>query len=114
MSDYSVSCALLSQLCLITPSVVRYLVNCVVLSQLYDNSVSCALLSQLCISFGQLYVSPSVAYFRSVVHLILAGQLCITWSVAHYSVSCVLFCQLWITISRLHDDTVSCVSVLGQ
>ena len=86
---------------MIIPSVVHYSVSCVY------HSVSCMFLRQLCI-FDQLCIT------RSVVHLILAGQLCITRSVAHYSISCELFCQLWITISRLHDDTVSCVSVLGQ
>ena len=44
------------QLC-ITPSVVRYLVSWVLLSQLHDNSVSCALLGHLRITLSQLCVT---------------------------------------------------------
>ena len=58
------------QLC-ITPSVVRYLVSWVLLSQLHDNSVSCALL-------GQLHITQSVV--RYLVSCVLLRQLCVTWS----------------------------------
>ena len=76
----------------------------------FKTLISRSYLINFLITGGFLWLARTVCYSQ----LILAGQLCITRSVAHYSVSCVLFCQLWITISRLHDDTASCVLVLGQ
>ena len=99
---------------MITPSVVHYSVSCVLLGQLCTTrSVVYIIRSVVCFSVSCVF-SISCALLDQLFIKILAGQLCITRSVVHYSVSCELFCQLWITISRLHDDTVSCVSVLGQ
>ena len=79
---YLVSCVLLPQLC-ITPSVLYYSVSCALLGQL-------PLLSQLCVNWSVVYYSLSSVLLPQ---LCITRSVAIPQSVVRYLVSCVLLRQ---------------------
>ena len=113
---------------MITPSVVHYLVSCVLLGQLCTTrSVVYIIRSVVCFSVSCLFSISCALLNHAVVHLILAGQLHITRSIVYYSASCesrLVGCMMTlsvvyqysvssVTLSPLYDNSVSC-ALLGQ
>ena len=94
------SCVYHSVSCTIILSVVYYPVSCALLDHLCNLPVSCMLQGAVgsCASLRQLCIFLPVVSFSGLhdnaVSYVLLGQLCISPSVVHYLVSCVLLCQL--------------------
>ena len=97
------SCVYHSVSCTIILSVVYYPVSCALLGHLCNLSVTCML--QVAVGSCASSITWSVVHFSAssvsfsglhdnAVSYVLLGQLCTSPSVVHYSVSCVLLCQL--------------------